>query len=102
MTPTETRIEDLARLAYEAHFADEPQPGVFPWSGLPAQGKAAWIRATRALYAASLKDAAGVARERSGLGFSMLDYPAKLSAETQADIIATALEAKAREASNAG
>ena len=41
--------ERLARLAYEAHGADEPEPGVFPWSGLPDYVKQAWLRAISAI-----------------------------------------------------
>jgi hypothetical protein len=57
------RIEEQAKMAYEAHGADEPPPGVFPWSGLPAHEKAAWCRSTASLYAAIMTEAAGVAGE---------------------------------------
>lgn len=58
MTPE--RIEQLARLAYEA--AQDYELGAVPaWHDLPNSERAPWYRPARALYAEAMKDAAGVA-----------------------------------------
>lgn len=96
------RIEELAKMAYEAHGADEPPPGVFPWSGLPAHEKAAWCRSAASLYAAIMTEAEDVARERQAFFLrrsNEREGPAEvfeLARGNAAQTIADALHARAK------
>ena len=97
------RIEELARLAYEAHT-----PRNQPWSLLTADKRTPWLRIARTIYAAAMRDAAGVARERQEFFLrrsNEREGPAEvfeLARGNAAQTIATALETIAKEADSAG
>lgn len=54
------RVEELARLAYETDF-DLKVRHLADWSTLPDVLRKPWLRIARTLYAAAMRDAAGVA-----------------------------------------
>jgi len=61
MTPK--RIEELARLAYEAGARECEGDDIVPWDMQPDWVHNEYRRSANALYAAAMRDAAGVARD---------------------------------------
>jgi hypothetical protein len=99
------RIEELARLAYEAALLRNR-----PWSLLTADKRSPWLRIARALYAEIMsKDAAGVAEtvrqswrtKVKEMESEYLELARERYGVTSAMEIAAALEAKAQEARDA-
>ena len=85
-------IEELARLAYEA--AQDNELGAVPdYDELAEHEKAAWSRLARALYAAAMRDAAGVAETAL-----VSRYTNGSDIGTARRCIATALETIAKDA----
>lgn len=101
------RIEELARLAYEASAREFDSDAIIPWDELPPYIHDEYRRIARTLYAAAMRDAAGVARERQEFFLrrsNEREGPAEvfeLARGNAAQTIATALEAKAQEATDA-
>jgi hypothetical protein len=94
--------EHLALLAYEAYGADEPEPGVFPWSRLPDYQKQAWLRAIEAvapaIRAAALEEAASMVEthvftiQSPGPTYALLPSP-RAKGDLHHETIATAIRA---------
>jgi hypothetical protein len=98
------RIEELARLAYEA--AQDSELGAVPdYDELAEREQAAWSRLFRTLYAAAMRDAAGVAREayyQACCGESYECCGSTIQVGLSPHEIATALETIAKETDSAG
>ena len=94
------RIEELAKMAYEA----ESRFGrAQAWEDKSPEGKEGWLRIVRTLYAAIMTEAAGVAQERQAFFLrrsNEREGPAEvfeLARGNAAQTIAHALLAKAKE-----
>lgn len=68
------RLEELARLAYEATMG----PHHFSWKMVKKAHREPWLRIARTLYAAAMRDAAGVARDYA-------EHPKPQTTESHAD-----------------
>ena len=98
------RIEELARLAYEAEACIPGKTRVIcPWQDLSEPERKGYRRSAKALYAAAMRDAAGVARERQEFFLrrsNQREGPSEvfeLARGNAAQTIATALETIAKE-----
>lgn len=104
MTDINARIEELARLAYEAG-----RTGKYPWDEFPESVKDLYRRIARILYAEIMaKDAAGVAWEMAGRASTIVvvsdgdPQPMRIPSRRywSAGEVADVLAAKAREVGN--
>jgi hypothetical protein len=97
MTPTEARIEELARIAYDAPGGEYRQS----WDRLADVWKNDFRLIASALYTEIMQDAAQVARDVGDFGDCTRDELTPERGRPRFDLtveIATILEAKAREA----
>jgi hypothetical protein len=92
------RIEELARLAYEATMG----PHHFSWKMVKKAHREPWLRIARTLYAAAMRDAAGVATARADEVVEVINkhglaIPELTARAVECRDLATALETIAKE-----